>query len=232
MIVLHSRLGRYVTYAALSLLVLILAAVVVVVLGRPNDPAKTGSPRAGCLDSGSSPVVQVRPPGATFPVAIVGDSYSSAGVSSAGWVRKLASDKIWSLTVVAAGGTGFVNGGPCGDQQFISRVGAVASINPRLLIIEGGLNDSSYNPEIVRQEVAQTLADLRSIPSIVVVGPANAPARPAVVSVDRAIREAVIGAGRQYVSTLSWPLQFGQDGVHPTSEGYQIYGNLLREAIR
>jgi lysophospholipase L1-like esterase len=177
-----------------------------------------------------------RVPGA--PTAVfLGDSYAQGlelpDVRDS-YVYVTAKAKHWRAVVNAIGGTGYVNGGPCGGQQLITRVPRVVALRPSVVIVQAGLNDAASPPSAVRSAAAALLAVLRrNLPHarIVTVGPHPTPGLPHIDATINAIRAASEAEHVQFIDTGPWPIQFGIDREHPTVQGHSTYGRLLARTL-
>ncbi|MDO5743504.1 MAG: SGNH/GDSL hydrolase family protein [Micrococcaceae bacterium] len=167
-------------------------------------------------------------------VAILGDSYAAGDYLDSpadGWVGQLADAKDWAVQVDAIGGTGFINGGPCLTHKFGARVDSILATDPDVVLIEGGLNDHGRPSEALAAAVSALLDDFAAVPSIIVVGPTNAPAITDDEAVDTAMRQAVESKGRTYVSAYDWELEFLPDGIHMTKDSHARYASKLGAAV-
>lgn len=162
----------------------------------------------------------------TGAVVALGDSYTAAS-RTAGWTSSLARSKGWRVYVNGVSGTGFTSGGACRNQQYSTRADAVLGMLPTMVVVQGGLNDTRAPDDLLSEATRSLLTSLQRVPSVVVVGPPPAPAVQGTARVDQVLRAETQRAGRQYVSTQSWQLPYRPDGVHPTREGYDLFGNLL-----
>ena len=168
-------------------------------------------------------------------VVVLGDSYAAGnGLAdrSQGWATLLGRAEGWDETVAAVGGTGFVNPGPCGGQTFAQRFSDPASLNPDLMVIEGGLNDAGSDPRDVQNAANSLLDRAYRIKNVILVGPTNAPAMSNLPAIDHALAVAAKSHGRKYISAIGWNLEFLPDRTHLTSEGHAIYANDLEAALR
>lgn len=162
----------------------------------------------------------------TGAVVALGDSYTASS-RTAGWTTSLARSKGWRVYVNGISGTGFTSGGPCGNQQYATRVDAVLGQQPTRVVVQGGLNDTRAPDDRLSEATRSLLTSLQRVPSVVVVGPPPAPAVEGTARVDQVLRAETQRAGRQYVSTQTWQLPYRPDGVHPTPEGYDLFGTTL-----
>lgn len=168
----------------------------------------------------------------TTRVDVLGDSYSVGTTlpdpQQQAWDVLLARHEHWNLIVRGIGRTGFVNGGYCGDQNFLTRVGQVLADHPQLVVVEGGLNDAGQ-PGIGTAARA-VLASIPATIPVVVVGPTDAPGRS---GADKRVidSELAAAAGKRYISPLSWQLQFGPDGIHMTADGNRVLADHLASAF-
>jgi lysophospholipase L1-like esterase len=168
-------------------------------------------------------------------VVVLGDSYSvGSGLTdrTKAWPALVGKAEGWTTQVAGVGGTGFVNEGPCGGQSFGNRLGLAMSQSPETLIIAGGINDSESDPAAVGSAANALLGQVASISSVVLVGPSNAPAKKNIPAIDHALAEAAAANGREYVSALTWDLDYQPDGLHPTEAGHQAYARHIGQALQ
>lgn len=161
-------------------------------------------------------------------VAVLGDSYT-AGLGledpTEGWAFQVGG------AVAGVGGTGFVNGGPCGGQSFGERLDDVLATQPGTLVVQGGLNDTGQSPDTLRDAAAELLEAAADTPRVVVLGPVDAPATQDEAAVDAALSDAARDAGREYVSGLDWDLEFLPDRLHLTEDGHDALARHVTERI-
>lgn len=170
----------------------------------------------------------------TPTVVVLGDSYSvGAGLDdrAKAWPTLAGKAEGWATHVAGVGGTGFVNQGPCGGQSFGQRLSDVMALEPDTLIIAGGVNDSDSAPNDVRASATAVLRLTASVPTVIVVGPADAPAKDNLPAIDAALAEATEASGRKYVSALGWELEYQPDRLHPTEAGQAVYASHIETAI-
>jgi len=136
---------------------------------------------------------------------VLGDSYAEGLLCFAQRLADLMGWEVWSSGV---GGTGYLNPGPTGRVKFRDRVQSdVINRNPDIVIIAGGLNDSSYLPASVQAE-AQALYDTVStnLPStkLVVVGPWFPSGQPpqSILDVRDALQAAALSRHLDFVDPL------------------------------
>lgn len=167
-------------------------------------------------------------------VVVLGDSYSvGAGLDdrTKAWPTLAGKAEGLATHVAGVGGTGFVNQGPCGGQSFGQRVRDVLALEPDTLIIAGGVNDSDSTPGEVQASATAVLRLTASVPTVIVVGPANAPAKDNLPAIDAALAEATEASGRKYISALGWELEYQPDRLHPTEAGQAVYARNIEDAI-
>ncbi|WP_433039067.1 SGNH/GDSL hydrolase family protein [Actinomycetospora sp. CA-053990] len=167
----------------------------------------------------------------TRTVVALGDSYTAVS-RSAGWVPVLGMSRRWTAYAEGFGGSGFVNPGPCRNMAFAQRIGSVLDHRPDVVIVQGGMNDVGVSEDELRAAADQVLAGLHRVPVVVVVGPPAAPARATgTAGVDRVLAEVCATAGRTYISTQNWPLQFRADNIHLTTPGYVDFGRRVASSV-
>ena len=170
-------------------------------------------------------VVQGR--GAAGTVAL-GDSYAAGDWlddRTQGWAYMVAKD------VAGVGLTGYTNGGYCGDGSFSERLSTVTDLRPSTLIIQGGLNDSEASAHQIETAASDLLEDVADIPTVILIGPTNAPAKSDLAKVDRALAAAAKDHQREYISALEWDLEFLPDRLHLTPAGHVGFADLVRARL-
>jgi lysophospholipase L1-like esterase len=140
----------------------------------------------------------------------------------------------WRPVLNAAGGTGYVNGGPCRGEQFSARVPQVVAARPATVVIQGGLDDYKVPPAEITDAATRLYAQLhKALPRtrLLVVGPHRVPKVSNVQPAAEALRTATSRAHVAYIDTSSWPLSFEKDGIHLSVAGHKTYGLRLAAAI-
>lgn len=168
-------------------------------------------------------------------IVVLGDSYSAGAFLAdplhEAWPVVMGERLHATVIIDGIGGTGFTNGGYCGDDAYATRADRVLSIEPDLVVVEGGLNDADAPPAEITAAAAEVLDELSGTP-VVLVGPTNAPAKPAAPQVDAALAQACREADDcRYVSALGWDIELGADQLHPTAAGHRTFGEHVAAAI-
>ncbi|MEW9872743.1 SGNH/GDSL hydrolase family protein [Arthrobacter sp. HS15c] len=169
------------------------------------------------------PIVHI----AETSVAILGDSYTAGDAledRTKGWAYAVGSD------LAGVGGTGFVNGGYCGNHTYGERLDGVLALRPQTLIIQGGLNDWD-TAEKVADAAAAVLERADAVPRVLLFGPPDVPGRENESLVDQALRAAVSLSDAEYVSGLDWDLEYLADNTHLTPAGHATFAAKVRKAI-
>jgi acyl-CoA thioesterase-1 len=167
----------------------------------------------------------------TRRIAFLGDSFvngNGIGETSASETETFA----WRLATLmggdeviqaGVGGTGFVNGGGDGsDGLFINRVSAILAMNPDVLVIAGGYNDTATGLAAAIDAVMSASA---SIPEryLVYLGVAT--------DVGDIYRSAATHAGVPFIGPDVASLPKLVDGVHPTYLGHQTLADEIYSLI-
>ncbi len=136
------------------------------------------------------------------------------------------------MVVDGFGGSGFTTeASPCRDVAFPLRVDWALATEPDLVVVQGGLNDFDVSASAVRRGAELTLRLLEGS-RVVVVGPAAAPRRAAgAARVDALLAEVTAAAGVPYIRTAEWELDYLPDRLHLTSEGHEVFGDAVQQAI-
>lgn len=168
-------------------------------------------------------------------VVILGDSYTAGdglGDRHSGWAYAIGKAEGWETTVSGVGSTGFTDGGYCGEHVYSSRIGAAVASAPDMLIVQGGLNDADASVGKIRAAADQILDEAKGVARVVIVGPAGAPAIPKLDHVEKALSEAAVSHGREYISASRWELEFLPDELHLTTAGHAKFAGLVADSLR
>ncbi|MCS6578270.1 SGNH/GDSL hydrolase family protein [Curtobacterium poinsettiae] len=167
--------------------------------------------------------------------AILGDSYSAGDDltdRADGWVYGYAALTGERVLVNSVGYTGYVAGGYCGDDQFITRADAVADASPDRVIVQGGLNDVGSNLDEVSRAASQLVDEFEDTTEVILIGPPHAPQRAAgEKAVDGVLREVAADAHVKYVSAYSWDLEYNDEGLHLTERGHAEFAENVTAAL-
>lgn len=166
-------------------------------------------------------------------MTVLGDSFAQgvglADPRSQSWPTLVGRALNRTTTVNAVGSTGFANPGFCGGQDYPARIQQVITSRPATVVVQGGLNDLTLSEQRVRDGARAVLEGLRSVPTVLVVGPTVPPAadRAKVERVDAILRDTAKAERRPYLSMLDWQLPYISDGLHPTVEGQREYADRI-----
>ncbi len=165
------------------------------------------------------------------PVLVIGDSWSvGLGQDDLGtsWASRLPGE----VHVAGFSGSGFsARASGCGRVSFADRAPTALGTRPALVVVEGGLNDVDQPAAAIDRGFRDLMADLAGH-DVVVVGPADAPARSrAVPRVDALLAELAEEYGVPYVRTSDLDLPYLDDRLHLTSEGHREFGDAVAERI-
>ena len=167
-------------------------------------------------------------------LTVLGDSYAQGyGLveEEDAWPRYLAEPLSARVVVDSFSGSGFTpSATACDGVSFAERADDVLTTRPRIVVIQGGLNDVRSSDSELRTGVREALAEFSDV-RVVVVGPASPPSWSGMMSVDVALREECRRAGIQYISALHWALDYQPDG-HLTLSGHRVFGKRIADAIR
>jgi len=181
---------------------------------------------------------------------VVGDSYSGGSDEGGGgrrnWVATAAARLGMVPVNLSVGGTGFVNGmqnRP--DTSFAARLPEVLRREPDVVVVAGGINDASSDPDVFDRRAAAFLrAARRGLPRarFVVVAPFW-PSRDAVPPQVLHERDTLRTLAREIDATFVDPLagqwfrtpqtrgMIGKDRVHPTDAGHAFMARRMVRAI-
>jgi acyl-CoA thioesterase-1 len=165
------------------------------------------------------------------PVLVIGDSWS-VGLGqddpSSSWAGRLPGE----VHVDGFSGSGFsARASGCGRVSFHDRAPDALAARPELVVVEGGLNDYDQPDAAIDRGFRDLMADLAG-QHVVVVGPADAPARSgAVPRVDALLEDLSREHGVPYVRTSDLDLAYLPDLLHLTEDGHREFGDAVAERI-
>lgn len=169
-------------------------------------------------------------------LAVIGDSYAEGQELDdplQSWPTRFGADEQATVWVYAVGGSGFSQSTYCPDAAYPKRAAAAREHDPRMVVVQGGLNDVGSTDAEIRGGLDATVAALPGA-QVVIVGPPLAPQRDAgsVRRVDAALAAESAAKGVRYVSALGWQLTYGPDRLHPDVAGQQVFADDLAAALR
>lgn len=164
-------------------------------------------------------------------VLVIGDSWSvGLGQDDLGssWAGRLPGE----VHVAGFSGSGFsARASGCGAVSFHDRAPTALGTRPALVVVEGGLNDYDQPAAAIDRGFRELMADLAG-QHVVVVGPADAPARSgAVPRVDALLEDLSLEYGVPYVRTSDLDLAYLSDLLHLTEDGHREFGDAVAERI-
>jgi lysophospholipase L1-like esterase len=165
-------------------------------------------------------------------VAIVGASYTAGvgpGEAAQSWAVLLARALRWNAVVYGVSGVGYVRAG-AGDHgpviRMLTRIG-LSALDPALVIVQAGHDDSDVPASLERQRVGQVIAAIRAAAPrakiallTVFTGPSGP--TPALDRTNDAIIAAALAAdpGVIIMNPLAgWSYAHAHGGLHPTAAG-------------
>lgn len=165
------------------------------------------------------------------PVLVIGDSWS-VGLGqddlSSSWAARLPGE----VHVAGFSGSGFsAQASACGRVAFHDRAPTALGTRPQLVVVAGGLNDHDQPAAAIDRGFRDLMADLAGH-RVVVVGPADAPARSGAVPRVDALLEALSEQyGVPYVRTSDLDLTYLDDRLHLTADGHRDFGDAVADRI-
>jgi len=160
-------------------------------------------------------------------VVVIGDSYSvGLGLprAAASWPSRLTG----RIHVSGFSGSGFSDrASGCGRVSFADRATPAVRYGADLVVVQGGLNDLDRTDTEIRAGFERLMRALGDLP-VLVVGPADAPARSdAVPHVDALLAGLAQQHGASYLSMRELDLPYLGDRLHLTPEGHQEFGDVV-----
>jgi hypothetical protein len=188
---------------AVSVFILLVAAIIGSYLFIRPKPA----PDAGAVVGFSAP----RTAQALHVIVLRGGSTGcrpTGGCNEANYAQVLSAKEGWITTVLAQGGTGYVNGADNDPaQNFQARLPDVYNASPDLVIVEGSVSDEYYTEVAVQLAALALFKDLKThLPNatVVAIGPAWAGTPPAnVVAVEDAVKAAAAGRVALFIDPIA-----------------------------
>ena len=165
------------------------------------------------------------------PVLVIGDSWS-VGLGQDDPARSWAAELPGEVHVAGFSGSGFSAGASgCGRVSFADRASTALGSRPQLVVVEGGLNDVDQPAAAIERGFRHLMAGLAGH-RVVVVGPAAAPSRAAMVPrVDELLADLSEDFGVPYVVTSDLELDYLADRLHLTEGGHEEFGATVAERI-
>lgn len=169
--------------------------------------------------------------GAGPEVLVIGDSYAvGAGVRpDESWPVRLPG----RVRVDGFSGSGFsVGASRCGDLSYATRAPRSLRTTTRLVVVEGGLNDTDQ-PAADLEGGVRRLMRILDGRSVLVVGPPATPDRTwsEVARVDATLARIAGEYGASYLSMLRADLTYLDDDLHPDPAGHRVFGDLVAAQV-
>jgi hypothetical protein len=132
----------------------------------------------------------------------------TGGCGAANYAQALSVKEGWITTVLAQGGTGYVNGADADPaSDFGSRLPDVYKAAPDLVIVEGSVGDQFYAASEIHDAAVRVLVGLKShLPDamVVAIGPAWADTPPAnIVAVEGAVKAAAAAEDVLFIDPIA-----------------------------
>ncbi len=163
-------------------------------------------------------------------IAVIGDSYAfGTGLERPrdAWPSQLSG----RVTVDGFPGSGFSpKASPCPRVSYADRARAAAR-GADLVVVEGGLNDVDRRGMKIRAGFKRLIRALEGH-RVVVVGPADAPARAqGVPRINALLAELSAEAGVRYLRMSYLDLPYLDDRLHLTEEGHRLFGESVADRL-
>ncbi len=164
-------------------------------------------------------------------VLVIGDSWS-VGLGQEDLRRSWAGRLPGEVHVAGFSGSGFsAQSSGCGRVSFHDRAPTALGTRPQLVVVEGGLNDYDQPAAAIDRGFRDLMADLAA-QRVVVVGPADAPARSgAVPRVEALLADLSQEYGVPYIGTSDLELTYLPDRLHLPEDGHREFGEAVAERI-
>lgn len=232
----HWRLGhRPAVHRLRGVAVLLVLLGLALVLARPLLPANAKVIDECAVLAGQAKVRDAQIQGhGPLRVSVLGDSYAQGVLlahPSRSWQSRLTEVLDATVTTDGLAGTGFT-ASPCGPRNaFTERALRVAASHPDIVIVEGGLNDTTAPDAEIAIRVRAVVADLRGA-RVFIVGPTNAPQfGEQAKRVDHVLATTAHELGVGYISTFTWTLPYLSDRTHLTAAGHRLFGDRVAREL-
>ncbi len=164
-------------------------------------------------------------------VVVLGDSYSvglGLGRPHLSWPARLPG----RVHVDGFSGSGFsASASSCGRVSYADRAARAVRGGADLVVVEGGLNDVDRTDGAITRGFERMMTVLHGH-EVLVVGPADAPARHAKVArVDALLASLAARHGVRYVSMADLDLRYLDDRLHLTAPSHAVFGDRVAAAI-
>jgi acyl-CoA thioesterase-1 len=174
-------------------------------------------------------------------VVFLGDDYTlgvGASSPSNSWTTLVADTLHLAPTIVGESGAGYAKHSARG-KTYASLVDKVVGAKPDLIVVSGGRNDVSDDPDTLRTAAKALFAELHSkLPeaTLLAIAPwwGDSPHPNSLDPVDGAVRSGVQAAGGTYLEPgdpLAGHPSFMADDAHPNDKGYRAIADTDGAAI-
>lgn len=214
--------------------------------GLVYTPSEAGVTTSEPVPSPDLPPLTLPNPGDR--VTFFGDSWTQGSSADRGKGFAYVTGQALGADTVVLGrvGTGYVNPGQSDAGNYLARLGALpVDTTTKLLVLQGGLNDSGQSDGTYSATVTETIAAAKvKFPdaSIVLVGPAPAKidSLPSLRLIDVKLAAAAAQAGAHYISPIigQWFTAenigdvIDPETVHPSNAGHAMYAERLQASLR
>jgi hypothetical protein len=167
----------------------------------------------------------------------------TGGCNDANYAQVLSAKEGWITTVLARGGTGYVNGSDRSPpDDFNSRLTDVYKADPDVVIVEGSVSDQYYSGNAVERAATTVFENIKAhLPKakVVVVGPAWAGTVPAnIAAIEDAVKAASAGRVALFIDPIAqgWfsganAALMGSDHDSPTDQGHALIAAMIAADI-
>lgn len=170
--------------------------------------------------------------------AFIGDSYTAPADGTPSYWQTTTSRMCWQAVPFGVAGSGYTIAGADGRGPYVTRVDAVVSAMPDIVIVQGSFNDrepdiTTIAAGILVRSIHERLPGAR----VFVMGPVTPPlpgAGPQVARISNAVRTGAEANFSIFIDAqhfLGDAKLFEPDNIHPNTRGQQILGTKLADAI-
>lgn len=226
-------------------LVALIAAVAVAVPAALTPPQRS--------EAAPRPLPSMFVPEKKPVAAFIGDSYTAgAGSTDGGFVKLVAAEQGWLAKNLGRGGTGFItreNLDPelarkgCGKdycESYVEMIDAAAKLQPAVVVVSGGRNNASDDPEALHATIDSFFAELRAeLPDarLIVTSPLWGSTEPPAILTAMATweRDAAASVDAEFLE-IGQPLGgrdelLSDDGVHPNDAGHAAIAEAINSEL-
>lgn len=185
---------------------------------------------------------------------VFGDSIvagANAGPGALTFSDVAAAELGWRVSLFGYPGTGYTTGGRYkGGRDYLQRITQLEGYEVDVVVLEGGINDSRAEPEVLRARVEAVLDQVAALvprAKVVLMGPWQPSGTPeaAALRVRKVLKEVAVDRSVPFVDPIGerwvtgrYPSSgnaarvIAEDGFYPNAAGHRMFGQRLAADLR